>query len=226
MVGRTARDTVLGGINVSVGAELADSVDAAQSLEASALPRGHIINFVGEGALVETDVVGAHSEARIAVALASGDVVDGTNGADDTVAVVEEEVDGTQVTDSLVNTIAWLALALLSGAVYDLVDATGGDATVGRHEKLAIGAASTVVSVVGESGQANALSGCVALTVDLAGLSGHTGPVKHIISGHTDAVPESIRITVGWAGLHDADASIGDVAGVADALAADELGVG
>lgn len=112
------------------GANLAGSVDSAETLEAGAGLGGCVVDLVGAAsASADAPLVG--EEAREAVAVPSGWVVGGVDGAGHAVAVVEEEVGRAGLAGSPEDAEAGVADTGLGGGGVGGVLAADEDALVG-----------------------------------------------------------------------------------------------
>ena len=125
LVRSAAGNAVLGRIDVSIGANLAHTIDSTKTFEAATGVSGSTEDFVSTGAAIDTEAI-AENLTSIAITSSCGSIIGGSNWTSHAVAVKEEIHGRTKIADSLTDSIARFALASLGGCVDDLVDSTGG----------------------------------------------------------------------------------------------------
>ena len=94
------------GVNVAVAADLALSVDTAESFEAEASIGSCTVDFVGSRATIHTNSVFVHHQPFIADAAFLCSIVSGGNWAGHAVSVLDEERYRTDVADTLEDTVS------------------------------------------------------------------------------------------------------------------------
>lgn len=177
-VGLASSNTVLVSIDVAVVADLALSVDTAESFEAETSIGSSAVNFVETRAAVNTDSVTVHYQARIANTALLCNVVGCTDWAGHTISILDEERYRTDVADALEDTVSRFALALSGLGVNDSVDSASGNAALlGFDPELTRRTTTAIISVVCESWVAHALASSVSLTVRLASDACHADAV-------------------------------------------------